>query len=310
MRPACRADPHQGEAVTRSHISIGIAAMAAVVVASCSHTPQPPDPVHSRFYQDANLRIGVHSDEPGIGLYQPATYTWSGLDISVADSVMTWLHVPYSQSDTHFSSVDTKDRDTALLKGTEDLIIASYSIDDGRIREGISFSVPYLLSYQDILVRSAEARTIKSVADLRGKKVCTGPKSSTPYQHLYAVNAERHLGITIRPEIGDWVCVDNLVGNKVDAVVGDDAILYGYQSLHPGLAIVGTKVWPRPEQYGVGFIARSPEDAKEINAAIHAMIRDGSWARAIVASFCPAGYSTAAPCPEARLFLDNPPPAR
>jgi glutamate transport system substrate-binding protein len=291
----------------RSRIWIAIVA-AAVTAAACGHAARPAPPAHSRFYRELNLRIGVHSDEPGIGLFQSPTNQWSGLDISVADYIMKWLHIPFSSANPHFYSVDITDRDVALVKGIDDLVIASYSITDGRIREGISFTIPYLLSFQDILIRSADAGPIKSVDDLRGRKVCTGPATSTPYQHLVAVNRARHLGITIVPLIGDWVCVDRLLNRDVDAVVGDDAILYGYQILHPGLTLVGTRIWPRPEQYGVGFIAKTPADAAELNAAVREMIRDGSWAKAIAANFCPGSHA-ATPCREARLFLDSPPPA-
>lgn len=297
----------------RSRIPAGLVAVAAVLAASCvtaacGHAPQHRPAAHSRFYRDMNLRIGVHTDEPGIGLYQSPTNQWSGLDIAVADYIMTRLHVPFGGENPHVYSVDTTDRDVALLKGIDDLVIASYSITDGRLNEGISFTVPYLLSYQDILVRSADARAIRSVGDLRGRKVCTGPVTSTPYQHLTAVSHARRLGITIIPLIGDWVCVDRLLDHSVDAMVGDDAILYGYQALHPGLTLVGTRIWPRPEQYGVGFIAKTRADAAELNAAIREMIRDGSWAKAIVANFCP-GSRSAVPCRQARLFLASPPSA-
>ena len=282
----------------------------AASLASCGHAAQPGGPAHSRFYKDVHLRIGMHSDQPGIGLFDFRTNQWSGLDVTVADYVLTRLHVPFGPDNPHLYPVDTTDRDAKLLNGSDDLIIASYSITDGRIRKGISFTIPYLLSYQDILIRSADAGTIKSVDDLRGRKVCTGPTTGTPYQHLMMLNKARHLDITVGPAIGTWVCVDKLLRQTTDAVVSDDAILFGFKFLHSGLSLVGTKVWPRPEQYGIGFIAKTPADATELNAAIRQIISDGSWAKAIVANFCPASTSTARPCHLARTFLDNPPTVR
>jgi glutamate transport system substrate-binding protein len=266
--------------------------------------------MYSRFHADAHLRIGVHSDQPGIGLYDFRTNRWSGLDIAVADYVLTRLNIPFSPGNPHVYTVDTTDRDTALLNGTDDLIIASYSITDGRIQKGITFTIPYLLSYQDILIRSADADIVKSVSDLRGKKVCTGPTNATPYQHLMAVNQAQHLGIVITPEVGTWLCVDKLLKHTTYAVVSDDAVLFGFKVLHPGLSLVGTKVWPRPEQYGIGFIAKTAADVTELNAAVHQMISDGSWTKAIVANFCPGSAATAPPCKFARLFIDSPPTAR
>jgi glutamate transport system substrate-binding protein len=255
---------------------------------------------------DTKLRIGVHSNIPGIGYDEPSSYQWSGLDIEVARYILKWLHIPSSSkssdaSRTHLYGIDSTDRDTALRQHDVDLIIASYSITDGRIKEGISFSIPYLLSFQGILVRPEDAGIIKTVDDLRGKKVCAGPPDGTPYQHLASLNETRRLNITIKSEIGPDACVADLRNKTVDAVVNDDAVLLGY--LADGLVLTDTKIWPRPEQYGVGFTG-SPADAEEINAAIRSMIRDGSWRKAVIDSFCP----TADPCSEANIFLDNPPP--
>jgi glutamate transport system substrate-binding protein len=288
----------------------GITAAMAASLAGCGQDRPPRAAAHSRFYHDLDLRIGVHSDQPGIGLYDFRVNKWSGLDITVADYVLTRLGIPFSAENPHIYTVDTTDRDKALLNNTDDLVIASYSITDGRIRKGITFTIPYLLSYQDILIRGTDAAAITSVDGLRGRKVCTGPSNGTPYEHLAAVSKARRLGVIIKPEIGSWLCVDMLLKHRVDAVVSDNAILFGYQRLHPALALVGTKVWPRPEQYGIGFIAKTPADVTELNAAIRQMITDGSWAKAIVSTFCPDSAPGAAPCRLARTFLDNPPPTR
>jgi glutamate transport system substrate-binding protein len=284
-------------------LRIWTTAMAAILTA-CALPARPAGPVHSRFYADVDLRIGVHSDVPGIGLYRD--HKWSGLDVAVADYVMTRLHVPFSLAHPHLYTADPANLDSILLNGTYDLLIVSYSITDGRTDQGISFSAPYLLSYQGILIRSADAHAISSVGDLRGRKVCTGPTDTTPYQHLRSLNQNSHFGMMLSTEIDSHSCVDDLRQHLVDAVVSDDTILVGYQRMYPGLRLVG-KVWPRPEQYGIGFIAKTPADAAVLDAAVHQMISDGSWAKAIVASFCPGATTAAPPCRTAQLFLDRPP---
>jgi glutamate transport system substrate-binding protein len=224
---------------------------------------------------------------------------------------MTWLHVP--PSPTHFTAVDrVSNRGDLLLHGPVDLIIiANYSITDGRKRQGISFSAPYLMSYQGILTRSADGHAIRSVKDLRGLKVCTGPADTTPYQHLMRVNQDDHLNVIISTENDSAGCVTDLLGNRVDAVVGDDTILIGFQRQKPHmLTLAHVILWRNPEQYGIGFIAKTPADAAVFNAAIHQMIRDGSWKKAIVDNFCPGAADLASPCSDAKLFLDSPPPAR
>jgi glutamate transport system substrate-binding protein len=261
---------------------------------------------------DKSLRIGVHNSEPGIGFQNVATDQWSGLDIDVARYIMHWLGIPYStsssdsdSSDTHLYQIDTVDRDSALLNGNVDLIIASYSITDGRVKKGISFTIPYLQTFQGILVRSHDAGKIKTLDDLRGQKVCAGPSNSTPYQHLDYLNKAQNLDITIsKNAAGPEQCVTDLTDGAVNAVVYDDTILLGYQRQDPELALVDNKIWPRPEQYGVGFISKTPADAEDLNAAIRSMVRDGSWEKAIIENFCPTDVR----CRQADILLASPPP--
>ena len=279
-----------------------------IVITGCGSSDEPA-PRHSRFFKKPDLHIGVFDDQAQIGLYDRATKRWSGFDIDVATYVMARLRVTSSPRQPILYSVRPADRKESLLGGGNDLVIASYSITDERIQQGITFSRPYLLSFQDILVRRSEAGRIKSINDLRGRKICTGPVGSTPNQQLQFINQQRKLGIEIYPDIGNQACVQNLLEKKVDAVVSDVAVISGNLAEHPDLHMVGVKVWPRPEQYAIGLIARSQSDIDEINAAVKEMLNDGTWRKIVIQNFCPNHPPGDEPCSAARLFLDNPPPS-
>jgi glutamate transport system substrate-binding protein len=283
--------------------------LAALTVTASCVSPGRPAPRHSRFFNKPDLHIGVFDDQAQIGLYDRAAKRWSGFEIDVATYVMGRLRITSSPRQPILYSVWPADRQKSLQSGGNDLVIASYSITDERIRQGISFSRPYLLSFQDILVRRSEAAVIKNVTDLRGRKVCTGPANSTPYQQLRFINRQRELGIEIVPVVGNQACVEKLLKKEVDAVVSDVAVILGDLADHPDLHRVGAKVWPRPEQYGIGFIARSHFDIDEINAAVTAMLNDGTWRKIVIRNFCPARRAGDEPCSAARLFLDRPPPS-
>jgi glutamate transport system substrate-binding protein len=280
--------------------------VVVLIASACGSSSHREGVAHSRFYGDQSLRIAVRADLPGIGYYESGIYRWSGLDIAIAKYIMTKLGI--APSDAHLHPVQPADRDATLLQRNNDLVIASYSITDGRIQRGISFTVPYLLSYQDIMVRSADAATIKTVNDLRGKRVCTGTESSTPYQHLAALDQERDLKMRIVPRSRADECVNELVHGRTDAVVSDTAILLGYQHSYSELHLVGTRVWPRPEQWSIGFISRKQADLNELNVIMRRMFDDGSWAKAITTSFCPDLRPDEPVCRGARIFLDNAPP--
>lgn len=297
----------KGSTMRRSPWS-GILILAAlVVITGCGSSDRTP-PRHSRFFGKPDLHIGVLGDQAQLGLYDRATNHWSGFEIDVAKYVMARLRVASSPRQPILYPVRPGDRQRSLVSGGNDLVIASYSITDERIQQGITFSRPYLFSFQDILVRQSEAGLIKSVNDLRGRRVCTGPVDGTPYRQLKLLDQQRKLGIDIRPDVGNQACVQKLLEKKVDAEVIDVAVISGNLVDHPSLQLVGVKVWPRPEQYGIGFIARSQADVDEINAAVKAMLNDGTWRRIVIRNFCPSQPPGSRPCETARLFLDNPPP--
>lgn len=287
----------------------GILVLATLIAITSCSSPSQSALRHSRFFNKPDLHIGVLDDQPQIGLYDRVAKRWSGFEIDVATYVMRRLRVTSSPRQPILYSVRSADRQKSLLSDGNDLVIASYSITDERIRQGISFSRPYLLSFQDILVRRSDAGLITSLNDLRGRRVCTGPVGSTPYQQLEFINQQRNVGIRIYPDIGNQACVQKLLEKKVDAVVSDVAVISGNLADHPDLHMVGVKVWPRPEQYGIAFIARSQADVDEINAAVKEMLNDGTWRKIVIRNFCPAHPPGDEPCGTARLFLDNPPPS-
>ncbi|WP_214111103.1 transporter substrate-binding domain-containing protein [Acrocarpospora catenulata] len=267
------------------------AVLACLLCVACGGNPFP-----------AELRVGVYADIPGIG-ERDAAGRWSGFEITLVEQVLHRLGTRAS-----FRAVTAEERDARLLGGELDLVVATYSITDERIARGIAFTVPYLLSYQDILIRGTDAEVIRTVADLRGRRVCTGPPNATPYQHLASVNRGQDLGIEIVTRASSSpLCVDLLMAGTVDAVVSDAAILSASVLRHPGLRLAGTRIWPRPEQYAFGLAGPAAARTERLDAAIREMVADGSWRRALIDSFCPGGGEP--PCHTAQVFLKYPPTA-
>jgi glutamate transport system substrate-binding protein len=252
-------------------------------------------------------------DLPGIDLKDNFTYQWSGLDVSVAEYVMKALNVAYGSPDSRITDITADQRESRALNSPDGLVLGAFSITDARIREGITFTTPYLYSYQDVLVRNADAGTVTSVADLHGKRVCTGSKGTTPYEHMLELNQGAlggpPLDAILDPQPSEDACIRQLDSRNDDAFVSDSAVLYGFQIRHPELHQVNIKVWPRPEQYGIGFRAQSPEDKAELDTIIWKMISDGTWRQAIISNFCPDLKRADPPCPIADVFINNPPPS-
>ncbi|MCG7525198.1 glutamate ABC transporter substrate-binding protein [Streptomyces sp. OfavH-34-F] len=228
------------------------------------------------------ITIGIKIDQPGIGLKTPdGKYT--GFDVDVARYVAKELG--YSADDIEFKETKSADRETAISRGDVKFIVASYSINDERLKK-VDFAGPYLLAHQDILVR-ADDDSIKAPADLNNKKLCsvTGSTSAQNVKKDLAPKAQLQ-------EYGGYSeCLTGLENKAVDALTTDDSILAGYasQEVNKGkFKLAGFKM--TNENYGIGLKKGDADLKKKINDALTKMVEDGSWQKAVDANFGPAGY--------------------
>jgi glutamate transport system substrate-binding protein len=155
------------------------------------------------------ITIGIKIDQPGIGLKTPdGKYT--GFDVEVATYIAKELG--YDEKDIVFKETKSADRETAISRGDVKFIAASYSINDKRLAK-VDFAGPYLLAHQDILVR-ADDNSIKSPADLNGKKLCSvaGSTSATNVKEKLAPKAQ------LQTYGGYSQCLTGLENKVIDAL--------------------------------------------------------------------------------------------
>ncbi|MFB6599679.1 serine/threonine-protein kinase [Streptomyces diastaticus] len=180
-----------------------------------------------------DLRIGVKADQPGLSLYDKKADAYEGFDVAMAHAVAD--HLGYGEDEVVLRQVTTDNRSSKLANGDVDLVVASYSITDGRKeKEGVDFAGPYYKAGRSFLVREkSRMYDLDSPLDLKVNKVevCTA-QGSTYEQDL------TKQGFTMRK----WQpatyqeCVDELLDPKSDvyAVASDDVLLAGYANDRPG----------------------------------------------------------------------------
>ena len=228
------------------------------------------------------ITIGIKIDQPGIGLKTPDG-KFTGFDVDVATYVAKELG--YDAKNIEFKETKSADRETAISRGDVKFIVASYSINDERLKK-VDFAGPYLLAHQDILVR-ADDDSIKKPEDLNNKKLCsvTGSNSAQNIHDTLAPKAQLQ-------EYGGYSeCLTGLENKAVDALTTDDSILAGYasQDVNKGkFKLAGFKM--TNENYGIGLKKGDADLKKKINDALTKMVSDGSWQKAVDANFGPAGY--------------------
>jgi glutamate transport system substrate-binding protein len=229
-----------------------------------------------------NLIIGVKYDQPALGLKTGSGV--EGFDVDVAKYIAGKLGV--AEGDITWKEARSANRETFLQNGTVDMVIATYSITDAR-KPKVSFGGPYVVPHQDMLVR-ADDTSIKSLQDLKGKKICAVSGSNSWKNITDGTNKLNvKVAATTVPAQGYTECITKLKGGAVDVVSTDSTILAGFVR-QEGTALKVVNAPFTDEEYGVGVKKGDSKGCTEINNAIKAMYADGTAQRLWTKWFGPA----------------------
>jgi glutamate transport system substrate-binding protein len=250
----------------------------------------------ARIQKAGKITVGVKIDQPGFGVKNPTTGDVEGFDVEIAKSIVAAIG-----KDIKISFVESvsANREDFLEKGTVDMVVATYTINDAR-KQRVDFAGPYFVARQDIMVKSSDS-SIKSVTDLDGKKVCTvtGSTSATNVK-AKAPNAD----VTLLGTYSE--CVAALTDDRVVAVTTDNTILSGFVKASNG----AFKLVENPfsdEPYGIGV--KKDDDAFRtfINDHLEEMFASGDWATAFESTLGTAiGLKTPEP-PKVDRYTETPP---
>ena len=266
---------------------------AAVLAAACGGggTPAPASPpgapsptaaAKPKFelatYQYAiqtkgKLKVGTREDNVPFGRKDPATNKFEGFDVDVVREFVKAIFGAEANADPdkfiEYVPVVSATRIPTLTDNKADLIAATFTINDERKKQ-IDFSAVYFFTGQRILVKKSET-TIKDVATLSGKTVCTA-KGSTSEKNVAAQNKDAKLLLldTYAP------CLLALQQGSADAISTDETILFGLVKQDPNTKIVGGYFSDEP--YGIGIAKGRVGFVPFLDKVIADMIADGRWA--------------------------------
>jgi len=243
------------------------------------------------------LVLGTKFDQPGLGQKNPLNNQVEGFDVEIAKIVAAAIFggkASDAGGKIEFKETTTPNRELFLENGTVDIVVATYTINDAR-KQRIDFAGPYYVAAQDILVR-ADDTSIKTVADLGGKRVCS-VRNSTPAGRIRSMVPTAQLA-----EFDTYsLCKDELLANRTDAVTTDDAILLGFASENArALKVVGNKFSTEP--YGIGLAKMqggAPNDTFRnfINDTLQRSFGNGEWAAAFDSTLGKSGLKAPQPPP-------------
>ena len=213
------------------------------------------------------ITIGVKFDQPGLGFKGAADKVPAGFDVEMAKILAGSLGIDPSK--ITWKETISDNREPFLQSGEVDLVLATYSITDER-RKVVGQAGPYYVTGQQLLVKKGS--DIKSVADIKGKEVCSVTGSTS------LDNAEQK-GAKPRGFDTYSECRDQVLDGTVPAMTTDGSILLGYAAQNPDeLEVVGEPF--SEERYGVGYSLKHPEMCQWISDTIKKSFEDGNWKKA------------------------------
>jgi polar amino acid transport system substrate-binding protein len=269
-------------AATPSSTTPAPSATSAAPPAACgnpvaSFAPGGPNPAPgampagsymAKIKDRGRLIAGVSSDTLLLGARNPLNGQIEGFDIEMLKAVSKAIFGDPNKIE--FRVITTAQRIPVLTDGSVDIVARAMTINCTRWQQ-IDFSTEYYLAGQKVLV--AKGSTAKSMADLKGKKVCA-PVGSTSmdklktFPGLVPVGSDTHTGCLVLFQQG-----------KVDAITGDDTVLAGLAAQDPYAVVVKAPAFTQ-EPYGLGISKSHPEFVKFVNGVLQQMRTDGQWTAA------------------------------
>ncbi|MCB5908227.1 transporter substrate-binding domain-containing protein [Streptomyces pinistramenti] len=252
--PRARARRH------RALAGAALLALTALLAGACAD-PEPPS-----LFADGRVAVGVKNDQPGTG--QETSYKFAGFDITVARQVLAGVH-----AEPDFSSVPSQDRSTVLTHHQKDLVIATYSITDERMK-AVDFVGPYATTSQGVMIREDEAGTIRSRQDLKHKRVCTWEGTTSGKE----LDKPAYDDIEDYPQQDASLCIKDLEEGRADAVSTDQMILYGFtQEKDSHLKVVPGILFGSSNEYGIAMAKGHRADCRRLRDALRAYITSTAW---------------------------------
>jgi polar amino acid transport system substrate-binding protein len=224
-----------------------------------------PDSFMDAIWRQGYLMVGVDQNTKLLGYYNPNKKQFEGFDIDIAQEIAKAIFGPDLHGRIRYRALLTSQRTDAVRNKQVDIVADAVTINCPRTRL-VSFSNVYFMAHQRVLVRSASQA--QAPGDLRGKKVCATTGSTAIETMLPGV---RPYPVSARTD-----CLVALQQADVDAILADDAILYGFLAQDPHTKLLPGNITDEP--YGLAIDKSHPEFVRFVNAVLEQMRGpNGRW---------------------------------
>ncbi|HVS99687.1 MAG TPA: basic amino acid ABC transporter substrate-binding protein [Solirubrobacterales bacterium] len=236
----------------------------AVVVAGCGGGGSSTSKTGEESGGGGGEKLTVASDIPYPPFEQGKKGSYTGFDVELMEAIGKEIGREPEFIDSSFETIF---RDVA--QGKFEAVMSAATITPER-EKVVSFSLPYYLSEQAILVK--EGSPITGLSDLKGKIVAA--QQGTTGLELGKEKAEAS---ELRPYPEGPDADNALKAGVVEAVIIDAPVAKQQAEELGGIEIV-EKV-PTEETYGIAVAKGSTELLEQINEGLKKAIEDGSYAK-------------------------------
>jgi ABC-type amino acid transport substrate-binding protein len=209
-------------------------------------------------------KLTVGSDIPYPPFEQGKKGSYTGFDVELMEAIGKEIGREPEFIDSSFETIF---RDVS--QGKFEAVMSAATITPEREKE-VSFSLPYYLSEQAILVQ--EGSSITGLSDLKGKVVAAQQGTTG-----LALGKEKAEAKELRPYPEGPDADNALKAGVVEAVIIDAPVAKQQAEELGGIEIV-EKV-PTEETYGIAVSKESTELLEQINEGLTKTIEDGSYAK-------------------------------
>lgn len=245
-----------------------LVAAIGISIAGCGGTK-----TMDKLEKSGKLVVGTSAD------YAPYEYhtmidgkdTIVGIDISIIKEIAKDLGVQLEIVDMSFDGLLS-----ALNTDKVDIVIAGMNPDAER-KKAVDFSKIYYEAKQGVLVRTEDKDSIKSIADLNGKKV--GAQLGTTQEKIAKEQMKDSTLISLG-KIPDLVM--ELKNKKIDALVVELPVANGYVKNNNDLVLTNITVQEESGGSAIAVKKGNSDLVKLIDKSLDRLIADGSIDKFVV----------------------------
>ncbi|HWK71920.1 MAG TPA: cystine ABC transporter substrate-binding protein [Burkholderiaceae bacterium] len=245
----------------RGMLAAGVTAVSALA-ASGAQAADLLDTVKER----GALIVGVEGTYPPFNYVDTKTGQLEGFDIDVSRLIADKLGVKARFVKTEWSAILA-----GLSSGKFDVIVNQVGITPER-QKTFDFSVPYVASSPQLILRKNDDSGYKSFADLKGKKL--GVSQGSNYEAL----AKSQEGVDVKSYPGAPEYLSDLVSRRVDAALNDQ-LMTAYLVKTSNIPIKGGAIVGEPKFNGIPFKKGNPKFEAAVNKALEDAFASGEFAK-------------------------------